>query len=144
MLCGGFGCVNSPGTGRDRGDGGGVRWLHRDTGTPGDGYGHINLQFNYNVPACTNGYLPSKYWRPGTDVSDTDPYNAAHCASGAPYNMRGTARAPQPSSVIGDRNRVAPYDEAAGQGGDGLTTGRNTVFGDNSWQWMLLGPTETP
>lgn len=114
------------------------------TGTPGDGFGHINLQFNYNVPACTNGYLPSKNWRPGTDVSDTEPYYAAHCASGAPYNMRGTRYTPQPSSVTGNRTRVSPYDGAAGQGGEGSTTGRNTVFGDDSWQWMLLGPTEAP
>lgn len=114
------------------------------TGTPGDGYGHINLQFNYNVPACTNGYLPSKYWRPGTDVSDTEPYYAAHCASGPPYNMRGTRYAPQPSSVTGNRTRVAPYDRAATQGGEDQMSGRNSVFGESSWQWMLLGPTEAP
>ena len=39
------------------------------TGTPGDGYGHINLQFNNNVPPCTKGYKPPSQWRPATDTT---------------------------------------------------------------------------
>ena len=35
------------------------------TGTPGDGYGHINLQFNNNVPPCTKGYKPPSTVAPG-------------------------------------------------------------------------------
>ena len=37
------------------------------TGTPGDGYGHINLQFNNNVPPCTKGYKPPSQWRDPLD-----------------------------------------------------------------------------
>ena len=28
------------------------------TGTPDDGYGHVNLQLDYSVPPCTEGYKP--------------------------------------------------------------------------------------
>jgi len=108
------------------------------TGTPGDGYGHINLQLNYDVPACTAGYLPPAQWRPATDLADTPTYQAK-CLSGAPYNMRGSKYAPQPSSVTGSANRVAPYDARTGRVNESLTMGRHTVFGDNSWQSMLLG-----
>jgi len=113
------------------------------TGTPGDGYGHINLQLNYDQPACTAGYLPPKNWRPATDLADTPTY-PAQCLSGAPYNLRGSKYAPQPSSVTGNANRVAPYDAATGRVNENLTMGRHTVFGDNSWQSMLLGTYGTP
>ena len=106
------------------------------TGTPGDGYGHINLQMNYDVPACTAGYLPPAKWRPATDLADTPTYNA-RCLSGPPYNMRGSKYAPQPSSVIGNANRVAPYDARTGRVNENLTMGRHTVFGDNSWLYLL-------
>lgn len=112
------------------------------TGTPGDGYGHINLQLNYDVPACTEGYLPPAQWRPATDRADT-PTFPARCLSGAPYNLRGSKYAPQPSSVTGNANRVAPYDARTGRVNENLTMGRHTVFGDNSWQSMLLGYDET-
>jgi len=113
------------------------------TGTPGDGYGHINLQLNYDVPACTDGYLPPKYWRPATDLADTPTYNAK-CLSGPPYNLRGSKYAPQPSSVTGNANRVAPYDADTGRVNENLTMGRHTVYGDNSWQSMLLGTYGNP
>ena len=35
------------------------------TGTPGDGYGHVNLQFNNKVQPCTKGYMPRSQWRRG-------------------------------------------------------------------------------
>lgn len=115
------------------------------TGTPGDGYGHINLQLNYEVPACTEGYKPPNQWRPGTDLSG-GPVFPAKCLSGPPYNMRGSKYAPAPSGPVpagsGSANRVAPYDARTGRVNENLTVGRHTVFGDNTWQWMLLGPAE--
>jgi phospholipid/cholesterol/gamma-HCH transport system substrate-binding protein len=39
-------------------------------GVPGDGYGHINMQFNYNVPACSQGYLPPELWPNPLDLTD--------------------------------------------------------------------------
>ena len=120
------------------------------SGTPGDGYGHVQLQFDGDPPACRAGYLPSDRWRPSSDLSDRRPYYAAHCASGPPYNMRGTKYAPRFGSE-GSTNRVAPYDPTTGEvpgdaGRNGVTIGgqggQNALFGEDSWKWMLIGPTE--
>ena len=119
------------------------------TGTPGDGYGHINLQLNNSVMPCTKGYMPNGRWRPATDVSDKPVY-PARCLEGAPKNMRGTKYAPAQGSSgsTGRSYRVAPYDATTGEidAGDGTTYqvgtegGLRTVFGDDSWKWMLTGP----
>lgn len=120
------------------------------TGTPGDGYGHVQLQFDGDPPACRDGYLTPDKWRPSSDLTDRRPYYAAHCASGPPYNMRGTKYAPHFGSE-GGRNRVAPYDAATGQveglrGQQGVTIGdqggEQALFGEDSWKWMLIGPME--
>jgi phospholipid/cholesterol/gamma-HCH transport system substrate-binding protein len=114
------------------------------TGTPGDSYGHINLQFNNNVPPCTKGYKPPSQWHDPLDTSD-GPVYPAQCRSGDPYEMRGFRNAPTFGSS-GSSNRVAPYDVGTGTvrtskgnyelGGSG---GLHTVFGDDSWKWMLTG-----
>jgi phospholipid/cholesterol/gamma-HCH transport system substrate-binding protein len=111
------------------------------TGTPGDGYGHINLQLNYDVPPCTKGYKPKKDWLPATDTTDR-PFYPARCLSGAPYNQRGSKYAPEVGAASGASYRVAPYDARTGRVDDSLTLGRHTVFGDESWQSILIGPTE--
>jgi phospholipid/cholesterol/gamma-HCH transport system substrate-binding protein len=117
------------------------------TGTPGDGYGHINLQFNNNVAPCTKGYAPTSKWRPATDTTD-QPYYRARCDEGAPKNLRGTKYAPGSDSTGGQGYRVSPYDARTGtvDAGNGRTVtvgqqgGLHTVFGDDSWRWMLTGP----
>jgi phospholipid/cholesterol/gamma-HCH transport system substrate-binding protein len=119
------------------------------TGTPGDGYGHINLQFNNSVPACTKGYKPPSQWRPATDMSD-GPIYPAQCKSGAPLEMRGFREAPQSgaSGATGRSYRVAPYDARTGVvdtgSGQPLVVdnggGLQGVFGDDGWKWMLMGP----
>ena len=120
------------------------------TGTPGDGYGHVQLQFDGDPAACRAGYLPANKWRPSTDLTDKKPYYAAHCAQGPPYNMRGTKYAPDFGSG-GSANRVAPYDPRSGQvAGNGRWPGvtigdqggQQALFGEDSWKWMLIGPTE--
>lgn len=105
------------------------------TGTPGDGYGHVQLQLDNDPAACRKGYLTPERWRPSSDLTDTRPYYAARCASGAPYNMRGTKYAP---SFGGGAHRPAP-GRAATVGSQG---GQRAVFGEDSWKWMLIGPTE--
>jgi phospholipid/cholesterol/gamma-HCH transport system substrate-binding protein len=119
------------------------------TGTPGDGYGHINLQFNNNVPPCTKGYKPPSQWRDPLDESD-GPIYPAQCKSGAPQEARGFRTAPSfgSASSVGRSYRVTPYDASTGQVGGvrsskalGSRGGRQTVFGDDSWQWMLTGST---
>jgi phospholipid/cholesterol/gamma-HCH transport system substrate-binding protein len=119
------------------------------TGTPGDGYGHINLQLNNSVMPCTKGYLPNGQWRPATDESDK-PFYPAKCLEGAPKVMRGTKYAPSfGSASSGGRSyRVSPYDAKTGEvdAGNGNTLvvgnqgGLRSVFGDDSWKWMLTGP----
>ncbi|RNL64810.1 MCE family protein [Nocardioides marmoriginsengisoli] len=111
------------------------------TGTPGDGYGHINLQLNYAQAACTEGYKPVKDWRPGTDLTDSPTYQAK-CLSPAPYNMRGSKYAPQPSSVTGNRSRVGTYDAEQARTTPEVSSGRHTVFGDDTWKWILLGSSD--
>ncbi len=119
------------------------------TGTPGDGYGHINLQFNNNVPPCTKGYKPPSQWRPASDTTDAPVY-PAHCNSGPPLSMRGFNHAPKSgaASSPGRAYRVSTYDARTGKvdTGDGqsLVVGHGarsrTVFGDDGWKWMLTGP----
>jgi phospholipid/cholesterol/gamma-HCH transport system substrate-binding protein len=121
------------------------------TGTPGDGYGYINLQFNNSVPPCTKGYKPPSQWRPATDVRD-GPIYPAKCKSGPPQSMRGYNYAPKSGAAAsaGSAYRVATYDAGTGQvdTGDGQSLvvgnggGTRTVFGDNAWEWMLTGPGE--
>jgi phospholipid/cholesterol/gamma-HCH transport system substrate-binding protein len=113
------------------------------TGTPGDSYGHINLQFNNTVPPCTKGYKPPSQWKDPLDTSD-GPVYPAQCQSGDPYEMRGYRNAPSFGSA-GSSNRVAPYDVGGTvkkqKGGYeiGGSGGLHTVFGDDSWKWMLTG-----
>ncbi|HEY0903543.1 MAG TPA: MlaD family protein [Marmoricola sp.] len=111
------------------------------TGTPGDGYGHINLQMDYEVPPCTEGYKPRKDWLPATDTTDR-PFYPARCLSGPPINQRGSKYAPEVGAASSATYRVAPYDARTGQVDDSLTLGRRSVFADNSWQSILIGPTE--
>lgn len=129
------------------------------TGTPGDGYGHINLQLNNSVPACMQGYRP-RPWRPATDLTD-EPYFHARCtdpraqpgydgSDGPPINQRGVNFAPSygASAANGRSYGVAGYDPSTGatRTGDGRQVvlgpqgGWANVFGDSSWQWMLVGP----
>ncbi len=119
------------------------------TGTPGDGYGHINLQFNNSVPACTKGYKPPSQWRPATDTTDA-PIYPAQCKSGPPLEMRGFREAPKSGAAAssGRAYRVSSYDATTGRvdTGDGQSLvignggGPRTVFGDDGWKWMLTGP----
>ncbi|HSV41262.1 MAG TPA: MlaD family protein [Nocardioidaceae bacterium] len=112
-------------------------------GTTRDGYGHVHLEFTQE-PACTEGYLPQSRWRPGSDLSDGTPYLQAHCASPAPYNMRGSKYAPDYGNGAA---RVAPYDPRTGTVNDGGMQyvigdpGLNDIYGEDAWKWMLIGPT---
>jgi phospholipid/cholesterol/gamma-HCH transport system substrate-binding protein len=127
------------------------------SGTPGDGFGHINMQLGADAPMpCRKGYLPKNQWRQGNDLTDVRPYYAAHCASGPPINMRGSKYAPSYPPPGGKGYRVAPYDprtgtvDAGSAGGNkaapsssvtiGGLGGERTLFGNDSWKWLLVGP----
>ncbi|MCW2766940.1 MAG: virulence factor Mce family protein [Nocardioides sp.] len=120
------------------------------TGTPGDGYGHVNLQVDNSVPPCTAGYKPHNSWRPPSDLSDS-PIYPAQCASGPPYVMRGPTHSPgsanNPSS---GRVYRGTYDPASGlvygatdRRGNPIRLGDQgnlSIMGSDAWKWLLVGP----
>ena len=120
------------------------------TGSTRDGYGHINIQFDYSVPPCTEGYRPPSTWRSPQDRTDA-PYYPAKCESPAPYVMRG------PKYVPARRGNASPprvysgaYDPVTGEvpgvrddeGRQMLfrQPGNLSVLGGDAWKWLLVGP----
>ncbi len=126
------------------------------TGTPGDGFGHLNMQFAYNVPACAEGYMPAKDWPLGSDTRDL-PLYPARCADpraqkdytgSMPLNQRGVNFLPPVGGSTSTAYRVAPYDASTGEVGlpgaksytVGSQAGMNSLFGSNAWEQLLIGP----
>lgn len=118
--------------------------------TPQDGWGHVNLQFDYSVPPCTDGYKPPEDWRSTQDLSDGEVY-PAECNSGAPYAMRGTKNAPgNRANASPDRPYASGYDPVTGQVDGVVDTNGNpvrfrqpgnlSVLGGDAWKWLLVGP----
>jgi phospholipid/cholesterol/gamma-HCH transport system substrate-binding protein len=107
-------------------------------GTTTDGYGHVHLEFGQNPGPCTEGYLPKSRWRPGSDLTDGTPYLKAHCASPAPFNMRGSKYAPHYGSGAG---RTAPGQAAPASDAAARSTPSGFVEGDgtDALQWLLIG-----
>lgn len=84
---------------------------------PGDNakFGRVNLNMNGTPPACTEGYLPPKWWKATTDddfdydfrhedpdfpddyLRYYDGFYPAKCSSGPPINVRGTKYVPEPT-----------------------------------------------
>lgn len=124
------------------------------TGSPPDGYGHVNLQFDNSVPPCRKGYKPRSEWRRGDQTSDA-PIFPARCASGPPYAMRGPKYSPgNPANPSTRRDYpgsyTGSYDPASGRA-DGVVDGAGnpvrfvppgdlSILGDDSWKWLLVGP----
>ena len=120
------------------------------TGTPGDGYGHVNLQLGSNLPPCTTGYKPRNEWRPPSDLADAEIY-PAHCTAGPPFAMRGSNYSPgsrgNPSPGRLYRSSYDPQtgvvDGAVDSGGNPvrfLEQGNLSILGDDAWKWLLVGP----
>jgi len=108
-------------------------------GTPGDGYGHLNMQLTYTTPACTQGYLPPSEWIPGVQTEDSRPVYNAKCTDpraqpgytgSDPINQRGVNMAPTVPEAGSDL-RLGSYDAGTGTTdlGDGKTV---TVTPGNS------------
>ena len=120
------------------------------TVVPGDGTTHFGLVVNAgDPPPCTKGYGTT--WRDPSDTSTREANTAAHCTAprGGKTSVRGAQNAPGATS--GGANQAAfitPYDPDTGTatGPDGRpveigsTGGQQTVFGKESWQWLLVGP----
>jgi phospholipid/cholesterol/gamma-HCH transport system substrate-binding protein len=120
------------------------------TGTPGDGYGHVNLQLDNSVPPCTEGYQPRNEWRPPSDLTDS-PIFPAQCASGPPYVMRGPTNSPgssgNPSPGRVYRSSYDPLSgfvsgavDARGNPVRFVDQGNLSILGGDAWKWLLVGP----
>ncbi|MBV7697499.1 MCE family protein [Streptomyces sp. TRM70350] len=123
------------------------------TVVPGDGTTHFGLVVNAeDPPACTQGYEGTARRDPA-DTSTREANTDARCTAprGSATSVRGAQNAPGASSGAGGADRAAyvtPYDPGTGifTGPDGTpveigsTGGQQTVFGKESWQWLLVGP----
>ncbi|MFF7375575.1 MCE family protein [Streptomyces massasporeus] len=122
------------------------------TVVPGDGTTHFGLVLNADdPPPCTQGYGTRR--RDPADTGTRPANTDARCTAprGGGTSVRGAQNAPGASGRSGGAGPaayVAPYDPetgvAAGPDGTpveiGSTGGEQTVFGKDSWQWLLLGP----
>ncbi|MFE1311497.1 MCE family protein [Streptomyces sp. NPDC058755] len=122
------------------------------TVVPGDGTTHFGLVLGADdPPACTRGYGTQR--RDPADTGTRPANTGAHCTAprGGRTSVRGAQNAPGASAGSGSANQaayVAPYDPETGTstGPDGTpveigsTGGEQTVFGKESWQWLLVGP----
>lgn len=122
------------------------------TGTPGDGYGHVNLQLDYRQPPCTEGYKPRSEWRRTNDLTDA-PIFPAQCTAGPPFAMRGPAHSPTGDEArYGSPGAVyrSSYDPSSGivsgavdQQGNAVRfvdQGNLSILGGDAWKWLLVGP----
>ncbi|MEU1400986.1 MlaD family protein [Streptomyces sp. NPDC005728] len=119
---------------------------------PGDGTTHFGLTVNADdPPACTQGYGTQR--RDPADTSTRPANTDARCTAprGDKTSVRGAQNAPGASAGsygVGRAAYVTPYDPetrtADGPDGTpveiGSTGGEQTVFGKESWQWLLVGP----
>ncbi|MFD7610745.1 MCE family protein [Streptomyces sp. NPDC059828] len=123
------------------------------TVVPGDGTTHFGLVVNADEPPpCRQGYGTQR--RDPSDTSERPANTGAHCSAprGGPTSVRGAQNAPGSSGRKGSGTdgaaHVTPYDPetgmAAGPDGTpveiGSTGGEQSVFGKDSWQWLLVGP----
>ena len=129
------------------------------TGATRDGWGHINLQFDYSVPPCTDGYLPPDKWRSTQDVTDEDKaygglgHYPATCKSPLPYERRGTnaalAYTAKGNASPGRDYSVTSDEQSGALPGTDDGHGRRvrfqkpqnlSVLGGDAWKWLLVGP----
>jgi phospholipid/cholesterol/gamma-HCH transport system substrate-binding protein len=128
------------------------------TVVPGDGTAHFGLSLNSDhPPACQ---YPGTKRRTPHQTSDTPAdHSRARCTNPPPgAQIRGSANAPRPrsgASATGatfesdaDTPYIGGYDARTGEllGVDGQPLllgsrgGQQRLFGEDSWQWLLLGP----
>jgi phospholipid/cholesterol/gamma-HCH transport system substrate-binding protein len=121
------------------------------TVAPGDGTVHFGMVLNASdPPPCRQGYGTQR--RDPSDTSERPANTSARCTAprGGPTSVRGAQNAPGAGSAnsAGQAAYAAPYDPgtglAEGPGGTtvqiGSTGGAQSVFGKESWQWLIVGP----
>ncbi len=121
------------------------------TGSTADGWGHVNLQFDYSVPPCTQGYVPSTKWRSTQDLTDAEPADV-QCTDTAEYVARGSRNAPGMRGDNASPARVysGVYDPSTGsvpglvdEQGNPVRLNQPedlSVLGGDAWKWLLIGP----
>jgi phospholipid/cholesterol/gamma-HCH transport system substrate-binding protein len=121
-------------------------------GTPGDGYGHVTMTYDYTKPPCTIGYLPPSQWPSPHDVRE-HPLYPARCADPRaqrnytgddPINQRGVNFSPiiDDSAPIYNENPYRRSSAASSSGGGGATSGPlglSSVVGTSGWEGMFTG-----
>lgn len=119
------------------------------TGTPGDGWGHTNIQLAQTPLPCTGkGYKPASDWRDPHDLTDAPIYPAECQRPGA--LQRGSDKSPTRHAWKGGAAYRGTYDPATGYSDSLVDRAGNpvrihqprslSVLGDDSWKWMLVGP----
>ncbi|MBO0842989.1 MAG: hypothetical protein J2O46_07365, partial [Nocardioides sp.] len=121
-----------------------------------DGFGHLNMQFTYTTPVCTQGYKPPSQWvsplnttlQPLYPAKCTDPRAQPGYTGSSPMEQRGVNMAPKPESTS---RLIAGYDAKSGSTSlpDGKTvtmnqsptssTGLVSVLSGDTWRSMFLG-----
>lgn len=122
------------------------------TGTPGDGWGHVNIQLAQSPGPCRGeGYMPVTEWRRGDQLNDTAVY-PAQCLNPGKSVQRGSLFAPgrtQGANSTGKAYRGS-YDPVTGLADGAMDQEGNqvsvhspqnlSVLGNDSWKWLLVGP----
>lgn len=117
------------------------------TGTPGDGYGHLNMQFDYAMSPCSGkGYLPTP-WPNANNTADLPLYPARcdnpkaqpsyHGADG--ILQRGSNMVP-PVGSSGAAYRAGSQIKKRASAPSVVATDPQSVIGGTAWVGMLLGP----
>ncbi|GGO98470.1 MCE family protein [Wenjunlia tyrosinilytica] len=121
---------------------------------PGDGTVHFGMVLNADDPQpCRQGYGTKR--RDPSDTRERRANTSAECTAprGSASTVRGAQNAPRPSGSADagpydQASYIAPYDPETGaaNGPDGKpveigsTGGEQSMFGKESWQWLLVGP----
>lgn len=121
------------------------------TGTPGDGWGHVNIQLAQTPGPCRGaGYIPADQWRQGNDLTDTgvfparceDPngsvqrgslYSPGHDAANSSGRAYRTVFDPETGAVRGASDRRG--NQVSVHSPQNLS-----ILGNDSWKWLLTGP----
>lgn len=121
-------------------------------GTPGDGYGHISILYDYTKPACTIGYLPPDQWPSALDTRD-HPLFDARCADpraqrgytgNDPINQRGVNFVPGPVDPNNPLYTQSPYGASSSTSSSSRAVTANkpglpSVVGRAGWEGMFTG-----
>ncbi|MBT2394850.1 MCE family protein [Streptomyces sp. ISL-100] len=116
---------------------------------PGDGTTHFGMVTNADEPPpCRQGYDTQR--RDPADTTQRAANTGARCTAprGGDTSVRGAQNAPGAGGTSGRASHVTAYDPETGaaSGPDGKpvqigsTGGAQSLFGKDSWQWLLVGP----